>query len=75
MLTSVSLYYLKYRLPDMGASAPGAFTRRMQPVPVLKNKSAVQALGRFHDKPPWRPDALAHMFQMVKHLSCGKMCL
>jgi hypothetical protein len=73
LLNDGSLYYPKYRLPDMSAPAPGAFTRRMQSIPVLKNKSAVQALGRFHDKPHWRPDALAYMLQVVKHLPHGKM--
>jgi hypothetical protein len=73
LLNDGSLYYPEDRLSDMSAPAPGAFARRIQSIPVLKNKSAVQALGRFHDKPHGRPDALAYMFQVVKHLSHGKM--
>ena len=75
MLTAVSLYYRKYRFLNVTVPAPWAFARRVQFTPVLKYKSAIQTLGRFHDKSPGMPDALAHMLQVIKRLPHGKVGL
>lgn len=59
----------------MRIPAFGALSGRMEFLPVLEDKPAGQALGRFNHEPIRRSHASSNVFQVGRQFLHGKMCL